>query len=200
MRLRFDGWIAGVGTASGTRLVVGHWPESPFGPVTDVMVEHADGHRVLLAGTAELGRFVAGTYSFDDVQVVPIRVNRSDAAWVVVAGPLTLRFAVGGRGALGRLLRSVPRPLARQLPWVRAIDVPARLLRGVRTHGSAGNGRREWYAVHDLHRIVGARALLDGLNLGNLAAVDPPVRFGFGSTPRFPALARVTTTVEMPPR
>ena len=35
---------------------------------------------------------------------------------------------------------------------------------------------------------------------GNLAAVDPPVRFGFGSTPRFPALARVTTTVEMPPR
>src|SRR3712207_794779 len=108
VRLRFDGWIAGVGTASGTRLVVGHWPESPFGPVSDVMVEHADGHRLLLAESAELGRFVADTYSFDDVQVVPMSVRRSDAAWVVAAGPLTLRFAVGGRGPLGLLLRAVP--------------------------------------------------------------------------------------------
>src|SRR5688572_18537422 len=64
VRMRFNGWIAGLGTASGTRLVVGHWPDSPFGPVTDVMVEHADGRRVLLAETEELGRFVAETYSF----------------------------------------------------------------------------------------------------------------------------------------
>jgi hypothetical protein len=44
VRVRFDGWIAGLGTASGTRLVWGHWPGSPFGPLSDVMVEHADGH------------------------------------------------------------------------------------------------------------------------------------------------------------
>lgn len=31
-RLTFDGWIAAVGTGSGTRVVVGHWPRSPFGP------------------------------------------------------------------------------------------------------------------------------------------------------------------------
>lgn len=76
--------------------------------------------------------------------------------------------------------------------------VPARVLRGVRTHGSAGNGRREWYAVQDLHPITAATGVLNGADLGHLTPVDPPVRFGFGSTPRFPALVRVTTTVQVP--
>ncbi|WP_436528738.1 hypothetical protein [Actinoplanes sp. HUAS TT8] len=198
-RVRFDGWIAGIGTASGTRLVVGHWPRSPFGPVSDVMIEHPDGRRRLVAPTAELGRFIAETYSFDHVEVEPTAVARRGSAWSVTAGPLVLRFGTGGRGGLGRLLRAVPPPLARQLPWVRLVDVPARLMNGVRTYGSAGNGRREWYAVQDLHRITTATATLDGADLGPLAAVDPPVRFGFGSTPRFPALVRVTTTVEVGP-
>jgi hypothetical protein len=193
----FDGWIAGIGTASGTRLVVGHWPRSPFGAVSDVMVEHADGRRVLLAPTAELGRFVADTYAFDDVRTVPVAVQRDGAAWAVTAGPLALRFVTGGRGLLGLLLRAVPPALARQEGWVRLIDRPARLLRGVRTYGTAGNGRREFYAVQDLHRIVAATAVLDGADLGPLAKIEPPVRFGFGSTPPFPALVRVTTTVEV---
>lgn len=198
-RIRFDGWIAGLGTTGGTRLVLGHWPRSPFGPVTDVMVERADGHRRLLAGSAALARFVADTYSFDDVDIVATDVQRSDPAWAVAAGPLSLRFTTGGRGALGRLLRTVPPPLARWRPWVRVTGLPARLILGdVRTYGSAGHGRREWYAVQDLHRITAVSAELDGESLGDLADVDPPVRFGFGSTPRFPALMRVTTTVQMP--
>ncbi|MFC4070155.1 hypothetical protein [Actinoplanes subglobosus] len=200
VRLRFDGWIAGLGTAGGTRLVVGHWPGSPFGPVTDVMVETPGGHRLLLAETAELARFVAGTYTFDEVRVVPITVDRSPAVWTVTAGPLWIRFTTGGRGVLGRLLHAVPPPLAGHLPWVRLIGLPARLLRGVRTHGSAGNGRREWYAARDLHRITTVGATLDGDDLGRLAPVDPPVRFGFGSAPRSPALVRITTTVEVPSR
>lgn len=197
-RLRFDGWIAGLGTASGTRLVVGHWPASPFGPVSDVMVERPGGHRLLLAPSAELGRFVADTYAFDEVRVVPVVVGTSAAGWSVDAGPLRLRFVPGGRGVLGGLLRAVPPALARRLWWVRLVDGPARLLRGVRTYGSAGNGRREWYAAHDLRHIVAATAVLDGVDLGGLAAVDPPVRFGFGSAPRFPALVRITSTVEVP--
>ncbi|GIF25467.1 hypothetical protein BJ973_003744 [Actinoplanes tereljensis] len=195
--MRFDGWIAGLGTASGVRLVLGHWPGSPFGPVSDVMIEHASGHRELLAPTEELARFVADTYSFDQVRIVPVTVERSGPEWAVAAGPLSLRFTTGGRGALGWLLRAVPPVLARQLPWVRLIDVPARLLTGVRTYGSAGNGRREWYAVQDLHRITAAGATLDGVDLGPLSDVDPPVRFGFGSTPRSPSLARITTTVRV---
>ena len=74
-RLRFSGWIAGLGTASGTRLVIGHWPISPFGPVSDVMVESAGGHRLLLAATPELAEFVAATYRFDSVDVVPVTLK-----------------------------------------------------------------------------------------------------------------------------
>ena len=51
---RFTGWIAGLGTDSGHRLVVGHWPRSPDGMVTDVMAEDPAGHRTLYAPTPQL--------------------------------------------------------------------------------------------------------------------------------------------------
>ena len=46
MRQRFEGFIAGVGSTSGIRVVVGHWPRSPFGSFTDAMVERASGRTV----------------------------------------------------------------------------------------------------------------------------------------------------------
>ena len=70
--MRFDGWILGVGTSSGTRVVVGHWPRSPFGPVSDVMVEHADGHRLLLAPQPAVAEFIATTYTFDQITLGPV--------------------------------------------------------------------------------------------------------------------------------
>ncbi|UQU61234.1 hypothetical protein COUCH_19390 [Couchioplanes caeruleus] len=196
-RLRFDGTIAGIGTRSGVRVVVGTWPRSPFGLVADVMIERPDGHRLLVAPTPELARFVADTYAFDDVRIAPVTVTDAGDRWTAVAaGPLELRFRVGRRGWLGVLLRAVPAPLARRPAWCAAVDLPARLvLPGVRTRGSAGGGRREWYGAQDVHPIVEAAARLDGHDLGPLAPVDPPVRFGFGSTPRRPVLVRVTTTV-----
>lgn len=198
-RLRFDGWIAGLGTASGTRIVFGHWPRSPFGPVSDVMLESPAGERRLIAETAELAEFVASTYRFDRVDVSPVAVAVGPRTWTVTAGTLALIFSVGGRGALGWALRAVPRPLATAPAWASLLDRPARLLvPGVRTRGSAGNGRREWYGSSDLHRISSVAASLDGVDLGPLAAIEPPVRFGFGSTPRFPALVRIRTTIDMP--
>ena len=198
-RLRFDGAIAGVGTQSGVRIAVGHWPRSPFGAVGDVMVEKPDGHRLLVAAAPALAQFVAATYAFDEVRVAPVAITAGDDAWTVAAGPLELRFRVGRRGWLGVLLRSVPAPLARLPAWSAVLDVPARLvLPGVRTRGSAGGGRREWYGAQDLRPKVDVTARLDGCDLGPLAPVSPPVRFGFASTPRRPALVRVTTTVEVP--
>ncbi|MFC8427127.1 hypothetical protein [Streptomyces sp. NPDC057253] len=195
-RLRFDGWIAGLGTASGTRIVLGHWPRSPYGPFSDVMVERPDGERLLLAPTRETADFIAGTYAFDSVRIVPVGVRIDHGTWRVTAGPLDLRFTTGRRRLLGLLLCAVPAVLARRPAWCTLTSLPARLLLpGVRTRGSARAGRREWYGAQDLRPIREVSAVFEGVDLGALSPVAPPVRFGFGSVPREPSLTRVTTTV-----
>lgn len=193
---RFDGMIAGLGTASGLRAVVGHWPVSPLGAFTDVMVEHPDGHRVLLAPDERVAEFVSATYRFDEVRIVPVETTVTGRAWRVAAGPLVAGFTTGRRTPLGVLLRLVPRPLATHPRWISLIDAVARrVLPGVRTRGSAGQGRDEFYGALDLHRITAASVAWDGADRGPLAPVAPPVRFGFGSTPRTPSLTRVVTIV-----
>ncbi|MFD1659018.1 hypothetical protein ACFSL4_12555 [Streptomyces caeni] len=196
-RVRLEGHIAGVGTSSGTRVVLGHWARSPFGPFSDVMLEQADGHRLLLAPSRETADFIAGTYAFDEVRVVPVLVSVEGRNWSVRAGPLELRFATGRRDLVGLLLRAVPSVLAVRPAWIALVDLPARALRGVRTCGTAGGGRREWYGARDLRRVTTATAVYEGGSLGALAPVEPPVRFGFGSTPRRPCVVRITTTVEL---
>lgn len=199
MRAVFDGWILGVGTTSGTRVVVGHWPRSPLGALSDVMVQRPDGRRVLLAPSPAAAEFIATTYAFDEVRVLDVAVDRPDArTWAVDAGPLRLRVTTGRRPPLGWLLRAVPPPLARTPAWVGLLDRPARLLTGLRTTGSAGDGRTEWYGVQDLHVVTALTASWDGEPLGAPATVRPPVTFGFGSVPPRPSLARVTTTVRLP--
>jgi hypothetical protein len=197
---RFDGWIAGIGTAAGLRCVVGHWPVSTLGSFTDVMVERPDGERILLAPSAAVAEFVAATYRFDDVMTVPVNLDRSRDRWALEAGPLDLTLEVGRRQPLGYLLRAVPRPLATATGWISMVDhIARRVLPGVRTVGSTGNHRREYYAALDLHRITSASVQWDGLDQGRLAPVHPPVRFGFGSTPRRPSLAQVVTLVRDEP-
>lgn len=193
---RFDGWISGLGTASGRRVVVGHWPRSPLGAFTDVMTESPGGHRTLLAPSAEVADVVAATYTFDEVVLVPVVHTARDDRRQVDAGPLEIAWRVGPRPPLGWLLRAVPGPLATDPRWLAAIDPLARRLQpGVRTAGSAGGGRREFYGARDLHRISTATARWDGDDLGGLAPVHPPVRFGFGSAPARPSHVRITTLV-----
>lgn len=193
---RFDGWIAGLGTASGLRAVVGRWSHSPLGAFTDVMVEHRGGHRLLLAPSQAVAEYVGAVYRFDEVRVVVVSARVEGERWEVEAGPLRVAFTTGRRPALGWLLRAVPHPLATTPAWISATDLVARaVLPGVRTRGSAGCDRREFYAALDLLRIDSAALSWDGDDAGLLAPVAPPVRFGFGSTPRRPALARIVTLV-----
>ena len=125
--LKFDGAIAGMGTSSGTRLVVGMWPLSPFGSVTDVMIERADGHRILLAPSQELADFIAATYQFDEVRITPVLRMRDGSKWMVSTDELALTFEVGGRSALGLLLVALPRRLARARWWATVQDPIARV-------------------------------------------------------------------------
>lgn len=207
-RHRFHGHIAGVGTEEGTRAVVGIWARSPLGAFADVMVERPDGHRLLLAPSADVADFVAGTYQFDETRLVPVVVRRPphatpgrpDGEWAVVAGPLSVAFRVAGRTALGRLLGLQPPVLGLSKGWARAVSPLARLvLPGVQTVGTAGGGRREWYAARDEHRVIAVRATWEGADLGSLRPVVPPPAFGFSSTPARPSLVRVVSTVELAP-
>lgn len=193
---RFDGWIAGLGTAAGLRAVVGVWPRSPLGAFADVMVERPDGHRLLLAPSPAVADFVAGTYLFDEVRVGPVHARTDGVRWEVDTDPLALTFTVGRRAPLGMLLRAVPRRLASAPRWISVTDLFARhVMPGVRTRGSAAGGREEFYGALDLHHVTAATIVWDGVDQGALAPVSPPVRFGFGSTPRAPSLTRVTTVV-----
>ncbi len=195
-RQRFRGRIAGVGSTSGVRVVVGRWRESPFGAFGDAMVERADGHRVLIAPRADVAALVSATYVFDEIRVEPFSVADAGEAWVVESRSLDLRLAVGGRMPLGRLLRLVPRPLAESPAWATVVDPVARVaMHGVRTRGAAREGRREFYAATDVRAVTDLEGRLDGIPLGDLRPVDPPCRFGFSSTPRSPSVTEVVTTI-----
>ncbi len=193
---RFRGQIAGVGSTSGTRIVVGRWLRTPLGEFADAMVERPDGHRILLAPSEATRDFIAVTYTFDETRVEPFTVVVDAETWVVESPSLTLRLTTGRRPPLGWLLRSVPRPLAASPTWASVIDPVARtVLRGVRTRGVARAGRREFYGASDMHAVTWLEGSLDAQPLGSLMPVDPACRFGFSSTPRTPSVTTVVTTV-----
>ena len=117
--------------------------------------------------------------------------------WQVRSPSLRLDLAVGRRTPLGHLLRAVPRRLAQSPAWCALTDPVARvLLRGVRTRGTAGGGRREWYGATGMHAVTALTGAFDGEDLGTLARVDPPCSYGFSSTPRRPSVTAVVSTVE----
>lgn len=191
--------------------MVGAWRNSPLGSFTDVMVQHPDGERVLLAPSAEVADFVTSTYRFDRTVLTPVLLQRTDTAghslpdsavtrsgerWNIEAEPLTACLTLGPRASLGWLLRAVPRRLASAPAFTHLTDPAARaLLRGVRTRGTARAGRREYYGATDLHRMVSAETSWEGEALGPLGPLTPPVRFGFGSAPRRPGVTDLVTTV-----
>ena len=198
MRQRFEGAIAGIGSTSGVRVVVGRWDRSPLGAFADAMVAEADGRRVLLAPSQEVADFVAAKYSFDEVRIEPLTVE-GVTRWLVRSPSLLLDLEIGHRTTLGRLLREVPTAVGTSPSWCAVTDPVARVvMRGVRTRGSAGNGRREWYAATDHHVLRSATGSYDGVDLGALRPVSPEPGFGFSSTPTRPSVTSLVTTVEVP--
>jgi hypothetical protein len=197
-RLQFTGRITGFGTTSGDRFVVGWWDASPFGPFVDVMHQRADGLRRLVAPDGRIADFVSATYDFDAVTLAPCEASRHEDRIRLEAGGLRAEVDLGRRSGLGRLLRVVPPRVATAPAWCTITDpIARRVLRGVRTRGSAAGGRREYYGATDHHHLLAVRATLDGEDLGPIADLWPAVTFGFGSAPRRPSIVELVTTVEV---
>lgn len=192
----FRGRILGVGSTSGTRVVVGAWDTSPFGDFADCMVAGLTGRRILLAPTERIAAYIADTYCFDEVRIEDVVCRVSTDRLVVQADSLTLEVELGGPTALGRLLRLIPTSLSRSRTFATLCDPVARVtLKGVRTRGTAGNGRTEFYAASDVRSVESVSGRFDDGDLGSLADVWPEPGFGFSSTPRTPGITTVTTTV-----
>ncbi len=198
MRLVFTGHIAGAGTASGLRIVVGVWADSPMGAFADVMLQTADDERILLAPDESIADFVATTYRFDRVEVGELAACLGADRLTVTSETFDARIDIGGPAPVDRLLRLVPPRLATSPRWLRAIDpVAARMVSGVRTYGTAGSGRTEYYGARRSRRVTGIDGHYRSVPFGGLAPLQPAVSFGFSSAPASPQIVAVTTTIDV---
>lgn len=201
---RFVGCIAGAAFVSGDTVVVGAWRESPFGQFVDVMWVRADRRRVLLAPTAEAGRYVSTLYSFDDVVEVPIEGGWDGHAVAVCAGPLRVRMVANPRDARSWLFAARPRMLRRSPAWISVEDRIARPwvgriiggADGVRAAGVAPGGQREFYGIEDYRTVAEAVLSVDGADAGEVRDLPANLGIGLSSFPTRPAVVHVATLVE----
>ncbi len=158
----------------------------------DVMWARPDGERVLLVDRSDAGRFISAVYGFDRIEQVVITGGAGDRWLRVSAGmlELDLRAGRGWRLPFGRLRR----------PWVtRWIEGPiAKAVMGVETYGVSPTGVREWYRADEYRPLVGATAMVEGLDLGPLVAFASPAGFGFSEPPRRPAMVKVRPLLHDP--
>lgn len=189
-RVFVAGTISSAAFASGDRFVVGHWPQSPIGPMGDVMWADPTGRRTLLAPSAAVAEFVTSIYDFDEVRVEALTV-RSDGRTTTAVGPALDLHLNGGR--------RWPIPFRRPLAITRFVEAPiARAVMGVETYGTSRKGAREWYQSTGWRWLTDARAALDGRDLGPLVRFEEPVGVGFSEPPNKPSIVAVRVTIELP--
>jgi hypothetical protein len=191
---RFYGNIVGVGSSEGVRAVLGLWDQGPFGTFADAMVETKGGHRILLAPSAAVAKFVSAVYYFDEIRLEDIRWQRSPHSIQFRSNSLNLSLALGPRTPLGYLLRTQPSILLGTRTWAKISNLFAPLC-GVRTYGRAQLGSTEWYAARDQYTVNRVSGTWQGTDWGDLAPVYPPVKFGFSSTPKRPGITQVISTI-----
>lgn len=171
----------------------GVWNESPLGPIADLMWARPDGHRVLVAPSHDVAAFVSAVYVFDETVVA------SNFSASVADRTLSLDIPECGLSLWCRAGRGWPIPLSGP-PWItRHVAGPiARRALGVRTYGISPTGVREWYRARWYRPLVEGRATLACRDLGALAPLLPPVRFGFSEPPRRPSMVWVRPVLHDP--
>ena len=146
-------------------MVVGSWRQSPFGAFADVMMETAEGERILLAPSEQIAEFVSETYTFDRLELGPVEVIHERDGFTVRSTALSISAHLGGPAPFDWLLRMVP-PASGDLTGVVARDRPdgrsagpGRAHRGQRGARSARVLRCPAHPTHSLraHRVSRGR-------------------------------------------
>jgi len=184
----FVGRITSTGFSTGDRIVIGDWGESPLGSFTNVMWAKPNGSRVLLSPSEKHAEYVSELYNFEDVEVTEITIERGKRDVSIEGGGLSIRIVWGV---------SFPIPFWRPLWFIASFEALfGRMLFGTRTHGITKNGRREWYSVRSLSRILKAEASFEGVDLGERKEFETDACFGFSEPPSMPASVTLKSYIE----
>ena len=111
----FKGRVISSGFQTGDMVVIGDWSDSPQGAFTNLMWAKPDGTRVLIAPSEELGDFVSSLYSFDEVIVSPMEIERTKKSIEVECdlGRVSMRWGM-----------NVPLPFSRPRWFIANIEAP----------------------------------------------------------------------------
>jgi len=147
------------------------------------------GRRRLLAPSPEVADYIASVYFFDEVAVTAMTVTLAENSLdlYVAQADLDIHLDLG---------RGLPWAPDRPLWFTEHIEAPiARRCLGVQVTGVSPTGVRQWYQATGIRRVTGGWAALGDCDLGAIAGVDPPVRFGFSEPPRWPSSVKIKTTL-----
>jgi hypothetical protein len=184
----FEGRISSTGFSSGDRIVIGDWRKSRLGSFTNVMWAKPDGTRILLSPSEEHAHYVSELYNFEEVEVVEIEVIRGNRGISVEAGELSVQISWGA---------SFPLPFWRPLWFTATIEsFFGKLLFGTKTAGETKNGRREWYSVRGISRVIEANAWVNGSPMGSKGAFLTDACFGFSEPPKSPSSVLLKAIIE----
>jgi len=184
------GVIASAGFASGDRLVVGHWWQSPVGAFTDVMWAEPDGTRVLYVPDDTVARFVTALYRFERIEVVPFETRGGGRHLVVAFGDRYVELRSGW---------GFPIPFRRPRWFTRWVEGPvARAVLGVRTYGTTPSGVHEWYQADVWRPLRFGVARIGDRGLGPFGRVEPAVGFGFSEPTKRSSMVNLHTYLADP--
>ncbi len=188
------GVIGAAGFATGDRVVIGHWNDSPIGSFDDIMWAEPDGWRTLFVADERSKAFITAIYEFDSVIVAPSLAVRFtpesahpllEAAWPHAQ----LEFSVGKAAPFP------PRP-----SWVtRRIEGPiAKKTMKVDTYGVSPTGVYEWYRTNKLRRILDGWGIVAGRDLGAVGPHREATGFGFSEPPPFASVTEISPRLHDP--
>ena len=183
----FEGRITSSGFDTGDRIVVGSWKLSPFGEFSDIMWAKPDGQRVLIAPSKEIADYISAMYSFDKILIQEISTIENDRTLTLNCESMKLNFSWS---------KGLRIPIKRSLLFIATVELfIARIFFSTKTHGITRNGRKEWYAIDRLSKLKSAQAQIADQDLGQMAPIEAPCKFGFSEAPKKPSSCEVRTHI-----